>query len=211
MKPINIHDLQAFLLALASGEPTPGGGSASALAGALAVSLAAMVARLTVGRKRYADQDEQMRRIVHEADMLRDRLAQLVAEDAAAYEQVRTAYQLARETAAEKRTRQAAIQQALKGATDSPLEVMANCLEALHLLHEVASLGNRNAITDAAVGALLGHAALRGAVLNVRANLGEIQDPGYVAAAQNKVSEALSLSTQLMVDIDAAVESRLAG
>jgi formiminotetrahydrofolate cyclodeaminase len=209
MQSNDAHDLQDFLPALASGEPTPGGGSAAALAGALAAALAAMVARLTAGRKRYAHVDAQMRQVVQQADLLQERLLRLVAEDALAYQQVRKAYQLPKDSDTENVVRQAAIQQALKGATESPLETMSSCLEVLHLLQTVVEFGNENAITDAAVGALLGHAALRGAVLNVHANIGDIQDPDYVAAAQAQVNDALTQSTQLASSIDALVANRL--
>ncbi len=91
-------NLSTFLDDLASGEPTPGGGSAAALAGALGAALAAMVANLTVGRKRYVDVDAQMQAVLGEAESLRGRLTALVAEDAQAYDQVRAAYRLPKET-----------------------------------------------------------------------------------------------------------------
>ncbi len=192
-------DLSTFLDDLASGEPTPGGGSAAALAGALGAALAAMVARLTVGRKRYVDVDVQMQAVLAEAEALRGRLAGLVAEDAQAYERVRAAYRLPKDSAEEQAQRHAAIQGAMQGASRTPLETMRACLAALHLLEQAASLGNVNAATDGAVGALLAQAGLAGAALNVRVNLGGIDDTDFTAQAGAIVARILT-----------AVEARVA-
>ncbi len=155
-------DLNTFISSLASGEPTPGGGSAAALAGALGAALAAMVGRLTAGRPKYATVDEQMQSAIVEADALRSRLLALVDEDAAAYDQVRAAYRLPKETVEQQTTRAAAIQQALQGASRTPLATVEACLAVLRLAEQVVRSGNPNAATDGTVGALLAHAGLRG-------------------------------------------------
>lgn len=198
-----------FLAALASGEPTPGGGSAAALAGALGAALAAMVARLTLGRKRYADVEAQMQALIPQAEQLRSRLTQLIDEDAAAFDQVRAAYRLPKETAEQQTARQAAIQIALQAASRTPLETLAACLETLRLLEQVAAAGNASAVTDAAVGGLLAQAGLQSAALNVRVNLAGIDDPLFVAASQQSVAAALQEADTLQRRISASVEERM--
>lgn len=205
--PLN---LSTFLDDLASGEPTPGGGSAAALAGALGAALAAMVAHLTVGRKRYVDVDTQMQAVLHEAEALRSRLTSLVAEDAQAYERVRAAYRLPKDSAEEQALRHAAIQGAMQGASRTPLETMRACLAALHLLEQAASLGNVNAATDGAVGALLAQAGLAGAALNVRVNLGGIDDTDFTVHCQQAAAALQIEAAAIVARILAAVEARLA-
>ena len=197
-----------FLAALASGEPTPGGGSAAALAGALGAALAAMVARLTVGRKRYGDVQAPMQALIPQAEQLRSRLTQLVDEDAAAFDEVRAAYQLPKETAEQQASRNAAIQAALQTASRTPLETLAACLDTLRLLEQVATLGNLNAVTDAAVGGLLAWAGLQGAALNVRVNLTGIDDPDFVAASQQNVAAGLQEGEALHRRIISSAEQR---
>lgn len=209
--PMSQHpNLPTFLDDLASAEPTPGGGSAAALAGALGAALAAMVANLTVGRKRYAEVDGEMQAVLHEAEALRGRLTALVAEDAQAYDQVRAAYRLPKETAEDLAARNAAIQAAMQGASLTPLETMRACLAVLRLAEQAATLGNINAATDGAVGALLAHAGLRGAALNVRINLGGIDNRAFAAASEQEVASLLAEAETITGRILAAVEARLA-
>ncbi len=203
-------NLSTFLDDLASGEPTPGGGSAAALAGALGAALAAMVANLTVGRKRYVDVDAQMQAVLAEADALRSRLTALVAEDAQAYEQVRAAYRLPKESAEEQQTRNAAIQAAMQGASLTPLETMRASLAVLRLAEQAATLGNVNAATDGAVGALLAQASLHGAALNVRVNLGGIDDRYFAARSDQEVASLLAEADAIVARVLPAVEARLA-
>jgi formiminotetrahydrofolate cyclodeaminase len=203
-------NLPTFLDALASGDPTPGGGSAAALAGALGAALAAMVANLTIGRKRYVEVDTQMQAVLREAETLRGRLTALVAEDANAYEQVRAAYRLPKESADDLAARSAAIQAAMQGASMTPLETMRACIAVLRLAEQAATLGNVNAATDGAVGALLAQAGLRGAALNVRVNLGGIDDRDFAAASEQEVASLLAEAEAITGRILAAVEARLA-
>lgn len=205
-----LPDLSTFLDDLASGEPTPGGGSAAALAGALGAALAAMVANLTVGRKRYVDVDAQMQVVQREAETLRRRLTELVSEDAQAYEQVRATYRLPKETDSDLAVRNAAIQAAMQGASVTPLATMRACIATLRLAEQAVTLGNVNAATDGAVGALLAQAGLRGAALNVRVNLGGIDDQAFASAAEQEVASLLAEAEAITGRILPAVEARLA-
>lgn len=201
-------DLTTFLDDLASGEPTPGGGSAAALAGALGAALATMVARLTVGRKRYADVEPAMQAVLDEADALRVRLTQLVSEDAQAYEAVRAAYKLPKESELDQHERSVAIQSALQAASATPLETMRACIATMQLAERTASLGNVNAATDGAVGVLLAYAGLQGAALNVRVNLGSIEDQNFVATSEQAAARWLAEGTEIAGRILSVVAAR---
>lgn len=160
-----------FLEALASAAPTPGGGSAAAQAGALAAALVAMVARLTLGKKKYADVESQMNTLVQRADALRGEFLDAVQRDALAFDAVMAATKLPKETDQEKNARQAALESATLEAARQPLLVAGLAEECLRLAREAARLGNPNAISDAGTAAALARASLTGAGLNVRINV----------------------------------------
>src|SRR5436190_1084299 len=166
--------LDGWLDDLAGGGPVPGGGSAAALAGALAAALVAMVARLTVGRKSYAGVQQRVAEILAEADALRAQLRRLVDDDAAAYAKVSAAYRLSKD---DPRRAQAA-DEALVGAAQTPLAMARGAARLVGLAREIGTIGNRNAHSDAKVGEVLARAALSGAVENVRVNVGSLSEPG---------------------------------
>jgi len=168
-----------FLDALASASPTPGGGSASALAGALAAALIAMVCRLTLGRASFAAVAPRMQGTLSEAELLRRRLAEAVDDDAGAYEAVMAAYKRPRGSEEEKAARSAAVQSALKGATQVPLQVAADCVQLLGMARFVAESGNPNAASDGDVAVLLAGVGARGAIRNVEINLSGIRDSRF--------------------------------
>jgi methenyltetrahydrofolate cyclohydrolase len=180
--------LTEFADALGSDQTAPGGGSAAALAGALGGALAVMVARLTLGRAKYAAHQDEMAAVEAKADALKTTLLALVDADTAAYDQVTDAYKLPKDTDAQKARRTGAVQAAFRAATEAPLATAEACAEVLDLAGQVAAHGNRNAASDAAVAALLAHAGLRGAVRNVRINLGSLQDAAFRAHAEDRVT-----------------------
>jgi len=159
-----------FLKALSSASPTPGGGSASAYAAAMAAALVAMVARLTIGKKKYAAVEEEMRTIEHRVEAIRMELTSAVAEDSRAFEAVMTAYRLPKNTPQEKEERTQQIQTATLLAAQVPLQVAQTALEILEYAQEMVLHGNLNAISDAGSAAALAGAAISGAALNVRIN-----------------------------------------
>lgn len=165
-----------FLDALASGEPAPGGGSAAAHSGAMAAALVAMVARLTVGKKKYADVDDQMQAIMAEADKLRAQFQAAVQADAQAFEGVMAAFRLPKGTDEEKAARSAAIQSATHHAAEVPLETARMAGRILELAVEVAETGNANAITDAGSAGAMAQAAIHSAGLNVKINATSVKD-----------------------------------
>jgi glutamate formiminotransferase/formiminotetrahydrofolate cyclodeaminase len=166
----------SFIEALASGSPTPGGGSAAAYAGALAAALVAMVGRLTVGKKKYANVDAQMVEIVSKADTLRAQFLSAVQQDAVAFDAVMAAMRQPKETEDEKVTRSAAIEAATLQAARQPLGVARLSVEILSLALDAARMGNINAISDAGSAAALARACLTGSALNVRINVHSLND-----------------------------------
>ena len=190
--------LGEWMDAVASATPTPGGGTVSAVAGAMAAALAEMVARLTVGRKKYAAVDGEFRTLQGRAETLRARLVRLGDEDAAAFNAVSTAYAIPKDRGAE---RAAAIQAALLGASRVPLETLRAARDVAALAARAAEAGNRNAASDAGVAALLAGAAARGAAYNVRINVAGMPDP---AAAAPLLEEATRLLAEAVRDAERA-------
>ncbi len=165
-----------FLDALAAGSAAPGGGSAAAFAGAAAAALVAMVARLTVGKKKYAAVEDQMQAVIIEAENLRAALTTGVEKDAASYTAVMEAFKLPKETAQQQTARSAAIQQATLAAIQPPLETARQAVRVLELAQLVIREGNLNAISDGGSAAALCRAALTGAGLNVRINANSLAE-----------------------------------
>jgi formiminotetrahydrofolate cyclodeaminase len=182
--------VRAFLERLASGDPTPGGGSASALVGALGASLVSMVCNLTVGRERYADFEDDARSIQATAAELRDRLQRGIDEDTAAYGAVIAAYRLPRGTDQEKAERTDTIQAATVQAALVPLGLVEASAQVIVLAERALGRTNPNAASDLAVGALLGLAAMDGAAANVEVNLGSIRDEAQKASIAARLASA---------------------
>lgn len=156
---------------LASSDPVPGGGSAAALAGAMAAALVAMVAELTSGRPEYAAHDAAINELRVGALARRAVLLELAEEDAVAYDSVVRARRMPKKSESEREVRAEALRSAMLDAARVPLRTAVVAAEVLELAERIAPIGNRNAVSDAGVAAQLAAAALRGALLNVRINL----------------------------------------
>jgi len=165
-----------FLDGLASKEPTPGGGSAAAFTAAEAAALTAMVGRITLGKKKYADVQQEMDEVVYQADELREMLSELINEDAEAFEAVMCAYRLPKETEKQKQERESAIQAATLLAAQVPLKTCQEALKVMRLTVVAAGKGNKNTITDAGTASALAFAAITSAGANVRINLQSLTD-----------------------------------
>jgi glutamate formiminotransferase/formiminotetrahydrofolate cyclodeaminase len=163
---------ESFLDRLADGAPTPGGGSAAAQSGAMAAALVAMVGRLTMGKKKYADAEDQAQEIVSQADTLRGGLEAAVIRDAQAFDGVMVALRMPKDSEAERAARAEAIEHATIQASEVPLEVAKKSVEVLRLAAELCSIGNTNALSDAGVAGNLAIAAVQSAALNVKVNAG---------------------------------------
>jgi formiminotetrahydrofolate cyclodeaminase len=184
--------IEEFLETLASSAPTPGGGTAAALAGAAASALLGMFSNLTVGKKKFEEVDGLFRETAKKAETQGVRFRELMDTDARAFDKVMKAYALPKETDDDKKVRSAAIQEALKKAASVPLETASLALEVLEAARDVAPKGNPNAITDIATAGLLAEAAIRGALLNVYINLGSIKDEEVVEDMKAIAAEILS-------------------
>lgn len=177
---LNDLSMKEFVSAVGGGEPVPGGGSVSALCGALASALAKMVAGLTIGKKKYADVQEEMSALQEKLAESTQLLLDAVELDSQAYEQVFNAYKLPKETDEEKALRSQCIQEKLKYAAEVPMGVAKGVSGILHCIEAVAEKGNQNAITDAYVASLCARTAVLGAGANVRINLTSIKDSQFV-------------------------------
>jgi len=183
--------IAAFTAAVASASPTPAGGGVAAHAGSLAGALAQMVAGLTLGRKKYATVEAEMRRVAEKAGEYSAALATLVDQDVAAYSAVTNAYKLPKATDVEIADRAVAITSALLGATAVPLEIARLCVDVCDLAATAAIKGNTNAVSDAGVAALLAEAACRAAAYSVRINVASLADRSLGAS---QAAEAADLA-----------------
>ena len=200
---------ETFLTNLASDSPAPGGGSASAMAGALAGALASMVCNLTIGKKKYQGVTEEIATVLEKAQYIQTRLYDLIAEDSQAFNNVMAAFKLPKTTNDEKAARSAAIQEATKCASQTPLEMMKQALEIIKLAEILAEKGNTNAITDTGCAVHLAKAAIAGAALNVKINLGTITDTGFVTTTGQELTRILGITEELARKVLDVVESKL--
>jgi glutamate formiminotransferase/formiminotetrahydrofolate cyclodeaminase len=197
-----------FLDELAAGTAAPGGGSAAAYGGAMGASLVAMVARLTVGKKKYADVEARMNEIVVEADQLRAALSKGVERDAAAFGEVMAAFKLPKDTDEQQAARAAAIEAATRHAAEVPLEAAHMAARVIELAAELAETANLNAISDAGSAGALAGASLHAAALNVKINAASLQDQSVAAGwltALDGLHERARTATQRL---HAAIGSR---
>ncbi len=201
--------MKEFLEQVQSKEPTPGGGSVSALGGALGASLGEMVCRLTIIKKKYADVKPEFQDLRRDLDLLRNELTYLIEKDAQSFDAVMTAMKMPKGTDFEKETRQKAIEEATKTATNVPLEVMEKTLEVMELLPAVAEKGNVNSVSDAGVANLMAKAAIEGAALNVRINLPGIEDKEYAGKLKSRMEEILKQGNELYEKTKAIVDGKI--
>jgi formiminotetrahydrofolate cyclodeaminase len=203
--------LKAYTDALASGEPTPGGGSAAALVGALGAALNSMVANFTVGREKYAAVEAEVRALLAESEQLRAELERLTQADTEAYGQVAAAQRMPRSTEEEKAARAQAVQKALQAAAEVPRAAALACHRVLKVAEALVDKGNPNLITDVGVAARFAAAALECAVLNLEINLVYIKDQEYVAARRKEMAPLLHEGARLGAEVWTKVSERLKG
>ena len=178
--------IKDFLAETAGSAPVPGGGSISALNGAIAAALTEMVAHLTVGKKKYAEVEGQMKTIATEAALIRERLTEYIDKDSEAYDRVFSAFKLPHD---EQVIRTNAIQSATKEAAIVPMRVAEEIGSVMETIIYVAHKGNQNAVTDACVAMMAARTCVLGALLNVRINLTSIQDEVFVGMMRKKADE----------------------
>jgi formiminotetrahydrofolate cyclodeaminase/predicted GIY-YIG superfamily endonuclease len=187
--------VRTFLDELASASPTPGGGSASALAAAMGAAMVSMACNLTIGREKFKDVEAELQEVLAQAEALRVELTAAVDADTAAYSAVSAAYKLPKGTDEEKTARTAAIQAALRGATDVPLKVARAAATLLPLTEVAQRKANPNVASDARVAEMLARAGRDGAIANVEINLGSLHDTDYVLHIQAELDQLVAGSS----------------
>jgi formiminotetrahydrofolate cyclodeaminase len=195
--------LRDLLAAFSSPDPTPGGGSASALASAVGASLLMMVAALEKTRNGSDDDRAALASMSTALADIREQLTAAIDSDTAAYDQVMSAYKLPKATPDEQRARKAAIQRAMRGATDVPLTVMRLSARACERAATIAAHGHRAAASDIGVAVALLRAGLHGAGLNVEINLGSLVDAAYVEATRAEAARLAARAAQAAGEADA--------
>ena len=203
------ESLSGFVASVAASTPTPGGGSIAAHAGALGAALAQMVAGLTLGKKKYAAVEAEMRDLGVRAAGIGNTLAALVARDAASFTAVTAANKLPATDDAQQRARAAAIDDALVTAAEVPLETARACAQVAELALAVAERGNTNAVTDAGVAALLAEAGCTGASYNVRVNVTSLGDRARGEALAREAGELVTRTRDLVRRTSEIVERAL--
>jgi len=197
---INQSSIDGFLDRLASGDPTPGGGSAAAIMGAMGAALVSMVCNVSFGKKGYEAAEPELRNMLVRSEELRGRLAAMVAEDIAAFDGLMAAYKLPKSSDEEKSRRAATIQTSLERATRVPLECARACFEVVALARRAADLGYKHVISDVGVGVAAADAALRSAALNVFINAPALKDRPF---AQSAIEEDERLAATSAADAEA--------
>lgn len=203
-KPMN-----TFLDELASSAPAPGGGSVAALTGALGASLISMVSNLTIGKEKYTDVQGEIAEILEKSENLRRELTLLLEADVRVYTELSQTMKMPRDTDEQKRTRAAAMDKALKAASDVPMRVAEACAAVMDLCRPAAEKGNINAVSDVGVGILLAEAGLRSAALNVLINLAWIKDGAFVVESRKRLDNLLEGRPALRDEIYELVVSKL--
>ena len=184
--------IELFLDDLASRKPTPSGGSAAAVMGAMGAALVSMVCNLTIGRTQYRDFEEELKSVLTKAEELRRDLIKMIEEDMQAFDAVMRAYRMPRLTKDETATRAQVIQTALKTATLVPMRCCRACGEVIILGRVVGDKGNRNVVSDAGVATVAAYAALRSAALNVFTNAKVITDRIFAEKQLVELEQLLS-------------------
>jgi formiminotetrahydrofolate cyclodeaminase len=206
---LTAKNCREFLEDLASAAPTPSGGGAAALVGAMGMALGGMVGNLTLGKQKYQDVQDDIARILDRAAQIRRELADLVERDAEVFEPLAQAYRMPKNTTAEQAIKAETLEKALKLACSVPLEIMRQALQAIDLHAELAVKGSRIVISDVGVGVLFCKSALQGAGLNVLINTKLMQDRVYAATLNVKTEAMLAEGAKKADRIYQEVEATL--
>jgi len=197
--------VKEFLEETASKSPVPGGGSIAALSAATAAALTEMVANLTIGKKGYEDLQEEVKEVLKRATSFRNSFIEDIDRDAKSFNKVMDAFKLPKENDEEKEKRKIAIQEGLKNAASVPLEIAKEAYKMMEIIEKVVEKGNKNAVTDGAVAAMMARTSVLSALYNVKINLGSIKDKEFVEMLAREVEELEEKINQLEKNILAKV------
>jgi formiminotetrahydrofolate cyclodeaminase len=206
---ITQSSVEKFLDDLASSAPTPGGGSAAAIMGAMGAALISMVCNVTLGKKGLEAIEPQMQAVRAESEHLRATLTAMVADDVAAFDGLMAAYRLPKTNDQEKAQRAAAIEVSLQAATETPLACARACAEVIALSKRAGELGYAMVISDAGVGVLAANTALRSAALNVYINAPSLKDRAFAQRAVTEIEQLVESCGRETEQVFALVRSRL--
>jgi formiminotetrahydrofolate cyclodeaminase len=214
---VNAHSIETitetsiddFLAHLASKDPTPGGGSAAAIMGAMGAALISMVCNVSFGKKGYEAAEPELREVCTLSEALRKRLTGMVAGDISAFGELMAAYKLPKETDEEKQRRSLAIQASLKRATEVPLACARDCAEMIRLSRRAAEHGYLGVISDAGVGVSAAYAAARSAALNVYINVPSLKDRAFAERALAELDGIMTSCTAESEAVYALVREKL--
>ena len=206
---LSSYTIKEFIEELSSKSPAPGGGSASALSGAIGVALVSMVSNLTIGKEKFKDRVPLLEDILKEAQERKMSLVTLIDKDTEVYNMVTDVFKMPKENEEQKKKRDDAMEKALKNATIIPLTIMEEALKSIKL-HEKA-LGNttKSTISDVGVGVLSLKTALYGGWLNVKINLNSIKDESFIKDIEKKAKAILNEGIEIADRVYNAVESEL--
>jgi len=182
-------NIKQFLSELASSSPAPGGGSVAALSGALSAALSAMVCNLTIGKEKYFDVEKDIKKSLIKIEKIRSKLTDLIDLDTNAFNEVIKAFKMSKKTEEDNKKRKNAIQKGYKNASMIPFKTAKTCQMILDIAQILAEKGNKNSITDVAVSALMANSGVKSAILNVKINLGSINDKKYVKELSKELTD----------------------
>jgi formiminotetrahydrofolate cyclodeaminase len=201
--------IEKFLDELASRAPTPGGGSAAALMGAMAAALVSMVCNVTLGKKGYEAVDAELTAVRDESETVRRRLTAMVQEDVAAFDSLMAAYKLPKATDDDKARRAAAIEGALRRATETPLDCARASAEVIKLARRASERGYTGVVSDGGVGVLAAYTALRSAALNVYINAPTLKDRAFADDAVAEIGTLIEFGAAESEAVYGLVRGRL--
>lgn len=200
---------EEFMEVLASASPVPGGGGASALVGAAGMALGSMVGNLTLGKKKYADVQEDIQALLLKAEQVQKDLLALVQRDADVFAPLSKAYGLPKSTLEEQAEKDRVMEAALQQACSVPMEIMQKAMDCITLHEEFCQKGTAIAISDVGVGVLFAQSALKGASLNVFINTKLMKDRGYAQEMNQHAEQMLADGCRRADTVYAAVEKRI--
>lgn len=201
--------MRQYLDDAAAGKDAPGGGSVSAVGGALGASMASMVCNFTIGREKFADVEKRVKEILAKAEDVRAKMSRYIDEDVEQYKKVTAAYKMPKETDEQKSERRAAIQEALKSAMSVPLETFRESHSLILDLKDLVEIGNPNLISDVGVSAIFLQAAMDGALLNISINLKYIKDEELVKKVRSEIEEKSFEAKTAVAEVVGKVRERI--
>ncbi|OSB09409.1 cyclodeaminase/cyclohydrolase family protein [Paraclostridium bifermentans] len=198
-----------FVDVLASKSAVPGGGGAAALTGSIGIALGSMVCNLTIGKKKYAEYEENVKCILEKARILEKELLDMIDEDAECFLPLSKAYGLPSSTEEEKKVKNDTMESALKTACEVPIKIVKVCYEAIKLHEDLVDKGSRLAISDVGVGVQCLRAAILSGQLNVFININSIKDGQYVETVRNEINKLVEDGVRICDEVYKKVELAL--